>query len=506
MNVFEKLRGASPLVVYVDLKSPYAFIAIEPTRAVARAAGVPVEWRPFTLDIPSYLGSARLDGAGRVVENRRSASQWSGVKYAYRDARRYARLGGKVLRGTEKIWDSSLAGIGLLWAQQQSAAIVDRYLDDSYRKFWQRALDIEDPQVVTAQLEVAGADVEGFAEFATGAGRALHDRMNAEAFAAGIFGVPSYLVADEFWFGREHLPRVAWLLQGRVGPAPLPAYPLPADPRMVDAGIVRPVPGPGGRRALRVAVDIRDPRVRLAWAPTVALARALAIDVQWLPFEVQPPAPPPPPRAEENRGVTHRRYRAEQQAREIACYAQAAGLALDGSLSLPLMAMLVLGKLAATTLTLGTGSSGGIFAPMLFVGAMLGGAFGELLHLLLPGISLAPSGAYALVGMAAVFSAAAHAPMTALLIVFEMSGSYSLILPLMLATGLSTVMARALRRESVYTLELVRNGIHVRRGEEMDVLQHVTVGEVMTAEPVSVGLQMPLDELEQLIDRTRERG
>jgi 2-hydroxychromene-2-carboxylate isomerase len=226
MNAFEKLRGASPLVVYIDLKSPYAFIAIEPTRAVARAAGVTVEWRPFTLDIPSYLGSARLDGAGRVVENRRSASQWSGVKYAYRDARRYARLGGKVLRGTEKIWDSSLAGIGLLWAQQQSAAIVDRYLDDSYRKFWQRALDIEDLQVVTAQLEAAGADVAGFAEFATGAGRALHDRLNAEAFAAGIFGVPSYLVADEFWFGREHLPRVAWLLQGRVGPAPLPAYPL----------------------------------------------------------------------------------------------------------------------------------------------------------------------------------------------------------------------------------------------------------------------------------------
>jgi chloride channel protein, CIC family len=182
------------------------------------------------------------------------------------------------------------------------------------------------------------------------------------------------------------------------------------------------------------------------------------------------------------------------------------GLALFGQLSLPLMALLVLGKLVATALTLGTGSSGGIFAPMLFMGAMLGGAFGETLQLLLPGFSLAPSGAYALVGMAAVFSAAAHAPMTALLIVFEMSGSYSLILPLMLATGLSTVMSLALRRESVYTLELVRNGIHVRRGHEMDVLQHVTVQEVMMTEPVGVQSQARLTELEELIDRTRQRG
>lgn len=220
MSGFAGLRGAAPLAVYIDLKSPYAFIAIEPTRAMARAAGVPIDWRPFTLDIPSYLGSARLDRTGRVESSDRTPQQWTGVKYAYRDARRYASLRGKTLRGTEKIWDSSLAGIAMSWAKEQGGAILDRFLDDAYARFWQRELDIEDLAVLEAALERADARTTGFRAFAAGPGRALHDASNQRAFDAGVFGVPSYLVGDEMWFGREHLPRVAWLLGGGTGPAP----------------------------------------------------------------------------------------------------------------------------------------------------------------------------------------------------------------------------------------------------------------------------------------------
>lgn len=185
-------------------------------------------------------------------------------------------------------------------------------------------------------------------------------------------------------------------------------------------------------------------------------------------------------------------------------------LALQGRLSLRLMAILVVAKLLATDVTLGSGSSGGLFAPALFMGAMLGGAFGEALHRLMPlslsTSGLAPSSAYALVGMAAVFGAAAHAPMTALLIVFEMSGSYSLILPLMLTTGISTVIVQALQTESIYTLALAQKGIHIRQAREMDVLQNVRVARVMTDEPVTVQLTATLAELSTLIDRTRHRG
>ena len=220
MDGFSELRGDAALAVYIDLKSPYAFISIEPTRAMAAALGVSIDWRPFTLDIPSYLGSARLDKQGKVASSKRTPQQWTGVRYAYRDARRYASLRDKTLRGTEKIWDSSLAGIAMLWAKQQGPAVFDRFLDCLYPPFWRRELDIEDRGVLEGVLREGGAELQGFEAFANGPGRALHDELNRAAFDAGVFGVPTYLVADEMWFGREHLPRVAWLLAGANGPAP----------------------------------------------------------------------------------------------------------------------------------------------------------------------------------------------------------------------------------------------------------------------------------------------
>ena len=220
MSQFGDLRGDAALAVYIDLKSPYAFIAIEPTRAMAASLGVPIDWRPFTLDIPSYLGSARLDAKGNVAESNRTAQQWTGVRYAYRDARRYATLRNKTLRGTEKIWDSSLAGIAMLWVKRQGAERFDRFIDEAYARFWRRNLDIEDPDELEAVLEQTGANVDGFRAYVNGVGRVEHDELNRTAFDAGVFGVPTYLVGEEMWFGREHLPRVAWLLGRRDGPAP----------------------------------------------------------------------------------------------------------------------------------------------------------------------------------------------------------------------------------------------------------------------------------------------
>lgn len=220
MNAFRRLRGDAELAVYIDLKSPYAYLAIDPTRDMAASLGVRIDWRPFTLDIPSYLGSARLDRKGKVAAQSRSAQQWSGVKYAYADCRRYANLTGKTVRGTVKIWDSSLAGIAMLWAKAQGDAAFDGFVDALYPRFWRRELDIEDPSVLEAVLADSGARVEGFEAWLEGEGRAAHDAVNQAAFDAGVFGVPTYLVGDEMWFGREHLPRVAWLLAGGQGAAP----------------------------------------------------------------------------------------------------------------------------------------------------------------------------------------------------------------------------------------------------------------------------------------------
>lgn len=228
---FDPLASDKPLIVYLDVKSPYAFVAKDPTFALADRLGIEVDWRPLTLDIPSYLGSARLDGKGRVAESRRSSSQWTAVRYSYRDARRYAALQGYTLRGTEKIWDTSLAHIGFVWARDQGPRILRGYLDRTYERFWRRELDVEDPAVVRSVLEEAGAEVAGFDAYAGGPGRAYHDETQAAIFEAGIFGVPGYVVEGEYFFGREHLPRVQWILSGRCGPAPDVAYDRIEAPR-----------------------------------------------------------------------------------------------------------------------------------------------------------------------------------------------------------------------------------------------------------------------------------
>lgn len=213
-----------PLTVYIDFKSPYAYIAKDPTYALEAAFGIEIDWMPLTLNIASYLGTARKDDRGKVVESNRSPRQWLAVKYAYRDARRYAELRGLTLKGTQKIWDSSLAAIGLLWAKRSGHDPLKRYIDSVYEPFWRRELDIEDPAVIQQMLEAAGCPTDGFYAYLDGEGRRAHDDLQETILDRGLFGVPTYDIDGELYFGREHLPRVRWHLGGCEGPAPDIAY------------------------------------------------------------------------------------------------------------------------------------------------------------------------------------------------------------------------------------------------------------------------------------------
>lgn len=207
------------LTVYIDIKSPYAFVAKDPTYKLADDFGIDIDWYPLTLNIGSFLGTAQKDDSGKVVKSERSPRQWAAAKYAYMDARRYANLRGLTLKGTQKIWDSSLAAIGLLWAKRDPVKLRT-YLDITYERFWQRELDIEDASVIETLLAEAGFDTTGFADYLAGEGRVLHDELQDQVLDAGYFGVPTYVVDGEAYFGREHLPRVRWHLGGCEGPCP----------------------------------------------------------------------------------------------------------------------------------------------------------------------------------------------------------------------------------------------------------------------------------------------
>ena len=197
------------ITVYTDYKSPYAYLANDPIFQLAEEMSVTLLWRPYILDIPKYLGSARVDTAGNVLEENRNAHQWRRVRYSYMDCRRQARKQGLIIRGTQKIWDSSLAAAGMLWAQRSGEAVFRHYHEAVFARFWGRELDIESVPAIAAVLDEAGAS--GFAAWAD-QGHAEVTKIVAEAEAQGVFGVPSFIVNDELFWGREHLPDIRAML------------------------------------------------------------------------------------------------------------------------------------------------------------------------------------------------------------------------------------------------------------------------------------------------------
>lgn len=180
-------------------------------------------------------------------------------------------------------------------------------------------------------------------------------------------------------------------------------------------------------------------------------------------------------------------------------------MALAGGLSAGLMLALVLMKILATSITLGAGGSGGVFAPALFIGAMAGGAFGKMAEEILPAIT-APSGAYALVGAAAVFGASSHAPMTAVIILFEMTDNYRIILPLMLAVVVAQLLASRIDPDSIYSIKLRRRGALTAPRAELSTLDILLVADAMTEEFPSVRSDCTLDALAAQARRDRSRS
>ncbi|MBT3700587.1 MAG: disulfide bond formation protein DsbA [Alphaproteobacteria bacterium] len=180
---------------YTDYKSPYAYLAVQLAYDLEKDFDLEVVWRPYTLDIPSFLGS---------VEER-SETQWRKVKYAYMDMRRFANKRNLTIKGPRKVYDSRPANIGMLYAQNHGPEVFRAYNDAVFYRFWNHILEIDDVDAIEAVLAEVGANSDGYRPFLQGEGLIIHDDLKAEADQQGIFGVPSFVHEGEIFWGCDRV-------------------------------------------------------------------------------------------------------------------------------------------------------------------------------------------------------------------------------------------------------------------------------------------------------------
>ena len=195
------------ITVYIDYKSPYAYLAIGPALGLQNEYDVRFEWLPYVLEIPLYLGS---------VEER-NEHQWRRVRYSYMDARRLANRRGLIVRGPKKIFDSSLASMGLLFAKRQN--VFAAYNALTFERFWRRELDIEDRAAVQGVLDEAGANTSDLFAYFDGEGRRELDGVMDDAHRLGVFGVPTFVLDGELFWGADSLPLLRERLHATAQPA-----------------------------------------------------------------------------------------------------------------------------------------------------------------------------------------------------------------------------------------------------------------------------------------------
>ncbi len=195
------------LTVYIDYKSPYAYLAMEPTRALARGFNLDITWCPYSLQIQDYLGEV----------DTRNSHQWRRVKYSYMDARRMANERGLIVLGPQKLFDSTVSHVGMLYAEDDGTEVQDRYHNIVFERFFKRDLNIEDPEAIAKVLLEAGATVNNFQDILESEGRARLDSVLKDAEdRLGIFGVPTYVIGNEIFWGGDRIPQVRRYLEQRA--------------------------------------------------------------------------------------------------------------------------------------------------------------------------------------------------------------------------------------------------------------------------------------------------
>ncbi len=179
------------LKLYFDYKSPFAYLAAEPALALPERWDVNLRWLPFQL---------RIKGKGE----RSIYSEWK-VRYSYQDARRWAnRRGGFKIMGPPKIYDSTPALIGALFAQRED--FFPEYTREAFRRFFERRLELDVPDEIAALVRECGGDPDAYLKWAQGEGAAALEACIDEAHEDQVFGVPIFVLRGELFWGHDRIP------------------------------------------------------------------------------------------------------------------------------------------------------------------------------------------------------------------------------------------------------------------------------------------------------------
>ena len=176
--------------LYIDLKSPYSYLAVHRALAHEEAGRVTFDWRPFELNISGRANSDREAFLRRA-------------RYLYRDVRRFATPLGLTVKGPQRIYDSKLALIGLLTAK--AAGLHQSYISECYRRFFDRDLELDDAEMIEALLAHCGVDTSGFSAYAAGEGKEALAASRVEAETLGVFAVPTFIIGEELYWGQDRM-------------------------------------------------------------------------------------------------------------------------------------------------------------------------------------------------------------------------------------------------------------------------------------------------------------
>lgn len=185
---------SKPVVrIYTDYKSPFGYVANAALFALEKDFGVALEWRPYTLRIPEFMGSVET----------RTPHFWRKVRYMYMDARRFANAQGLTMKGPRRIFDAFFASAGMLFAQQHG--FFRTYHDTVFRRFWTHDLEIDDLDAIAGVIADCGGDADAFRTYVAGPARAEHDAIIDEAETLGVFGVPTMVFNGELFWGNDRI-------------------------------------------------------------------------------------------------------------------------------------------------------------------------------------------------------------------------------------------------------------------------------------------------------------